>query len=175
MTILLGECCHIKSCWNNHNRCIKCSSCSRKSTCSTCSSWSDRTWKLGSWLRRRRDHRKPCLIHQTKKIGWDHHPTWPYCPGEDPSRWQLQGYLYPEVCKHRPPAIRPVDKKTSLTSHQSLATGQMGITQEFSSQSITVHWPSSHRSLDLENINTEESQYSPATGHRSSDFIPTYI
>ena len=42
----------------------------------------------------------------------------------------------------------------------------MGITQEFSSQSITCHRPSSHRSLDLENLNTGENQYSPATGQR---------
>ena len=44
----------------------------------------------------------------------------------------------------------------------------MGITQEISSQSITGHQPSSHRSLDLENFNTGESQYSPVTGHQSS-------
>ena len=39
----------------------------------------------------------------------------------------------------------------------------MGITQ-FSSQSVTGHQPSSHWSLDLENLNTGENQYSPATG-----------
>ena len=56
----------------------------------------------------------------------------------------------------------------------------MGITQEFSSQSITGHQPSSHRSLDLENINTGEviihhlpvtSQ--PITGHQNL-YQPTF-
>ena len=51
------------------------------------------------------------------------------------------------------------------TGHQPPVTGQMGITHGSSSQSITGHRPSSHRSLDLENINTGESQFSPATGH----------
>ena len=46
MTILLGEYGHIKSRWDNHDKCIKCSSCSRESICSTRSSWSDKTWKL---------------------------------------------------------------------------------------------------------------------------------
>ena len=41
-------------------------------------------------------------------------------------------------------------------AHRSLATRQIGITQGFSSQSITSHWPSSHQSLDLENNNTGE-------------------
>ena len=43
----------------------------------------------------------------------------------------------------------------------------MGITHGSSSQSITGHRPSSHRSLDLENINTGESQFSPVTGHQT--------
>ena len=59
----------------------------------------------------------------------------------------------------RPWAISPWTRR-----HHRPATGQMGITQEFSSQSITSHRPSSHRSLDLENINTGESQYSPVSG-----------
>ena len=147
-----------------------------------------------SWLRRR-DH-KPCLIHQMKKNWWEHYPTWPCFPGEDPSRWQLQGYLYPEECKstgHQPPVTgqRSIDHRSTshrpfvqwtrrhserpVTSHRSPVTSHMGITQEFSSQSITGHRPSSHRSLDLENIDTREFNQPPVTGHRSSEFISIYI
>ena len=43
----------------------------------------------------------------------------------------------------------------------------MGIAQEFSSQSMTGHQPSSHRSLDLENLNTGENHYSLVTGHQT--------
>ena len=169
MTILRGECGHIKSRWDNYDKCINTLLVSGNQpalrvapgqinleTCQRKINLVSRKWVM---VRRRRDLRKSCLIHQTKKIGWDHHPTGPCCPGEDPSRWQLQGYLYPEECKsigHRstfnqPPAIHPMDKK-----NHRLATGQMGIIQEFSSQTITGHWPSNHRSLDLENINTGE-------------------
>ena len=59
------------------------------------------------------------------------------------------------------PAIPPCTRR-----HISPAIGQMGITQEFSSQSITGHLPSSDWSL--ENITTGESQYTPATCHWSS-------
>ena len=50
---------------------------------------------------------------------------------------------------------------------QPPVTGQMGITHGRSSQSITSHRPSSQRSLDLENINTGESRFSPVNGHQT--------
>ena len=85
----------------------------------------------------------------------------------------------PPATSHQPLAqwtrrhLRPVTGHWSLpvTSHRSPATGQMGITQEFSSQSITGQWPSSYRSLDLENINTGKSIF---TGQRSP-VIEIYI
>ena len=46
MTIHRGDCGHIKTHWDNHNKCINCSRCSRESTCSTCSSWSNSVWIL---------------------------------------------------------------------------------------------------------------------------------
>ena len=56
----------------------------------------------------------------------------------------------------------------------------MGITQEFSSRSITGHRPSSHWSLDLENINTGEVNIHwspvnrpPVTGHQTL-YQPTF-
>ena len=42
----LGDCGHINSRWDIHDKCIKCSSCSRESTCLTCSTWTDKTCKL---------------------------------------------------------------------------------------------------------------------------------
>ena len=39
---------------------------------------------------------------------------------------------------------------------------------------MTGHRPSSHRSLDLENLNTGENQYSLATGHRSTGHHTLY-
>ena len=59
-----------------------------------------------------------------------------------------------------------MDKKTSQTDHRSLATGHMGITQEFSSQSITSHRPSSHRSLDRK-YQHRGGQYSLVTSHQT--------
>ena len=46
MTIVRGECGHIKSWLDNHDRCISCSSCCRESTFSTCISWTNKIWKL---------------------------------------------------------------------------------------------------------------------------------
>ena len=46
MTIIRDECGHIKSWWDNHEKCIKCSTCSRESSCSTCISWTNKIWKL---------------------------------------------------------------------------------------------------------------------------------
>ena len=114
MMILLGEFGHIKSPWDNHNRCIKCSSCSRESTCCSCSSWSDKTWKLAEerrtyasrkWVMAKKKKRSQKVMSDSSdEEKLDHHPTWPCCPGEDPSRWQLQKYLYPEEYVHRSPA-----------------------------------------------------------------------
>ena len=109
------ECGHIKSHWDNHDRCIKCSSCSRESACSTCSSWSDKTWKLAeerrtytsrnwSWLRRR-DCRKPCLIYQTKKNWMGSPPHMALLPGGGPIQVATprvlvpRGVLAPATCQ----------------------------------------------------------------------------
>ena len=100
-------------------------------------------------------------------------------PGGRSIKVATQGCLYPREYKSTgqattgQPATHPMDKKRSQTGHRSsLATGQMSITQEFSSQSMTSHQPSSHWSLDLENLNTGENQYSlttcqPVTGHQT--------
>ena len=155
MTILRGEYGHIKSRRDNHNRCIKCSSCSRESTCSTCSSWSDKTWKLallesGTWLRRRRDPRKPCLIHQTKK-NWMGSPLhMSYCLGEDPSRWQLQGYLYPEACK-----------STGQLATSQPAIGHSPNGQENITDQPLVKW-ALHKNFQ---VNQSPVTGHPATGH----------
>ena len=58
-----------------------------------------------------------------------------------------------------------------VTGQGSPATGQMGDT-EISNQSMTDHRPSSHRSLDLERLNTGESQFSAATDHLSQGNWP---
>ena len=121
-----------------------------------------------------------------ENIGWDHHHIWTCCPGEDPSRWQLQGYLYLEECKstcqptssHQAFAQWTRRHHRPATDHQPPVTGQMGIIQEFSSQSTTGCQPSSHWSLDLQNINTGESQYSSATGQLATSqqtlYQPTF-
>ena len=182
MTVHHGECGHIKLHWDNHNKCIKCSHCSRESTCSTCSSWLDSTWKL-SEKRRTYTSRKWVMSKKRKssqamsdssdekkrKKKLEHYPTWPCCPGEDPLRWQLQGFMYPWVSPavtgqpatcHWPSGQEDItDRPRTVTDHQSRVAG--------------------HQSLELENFITGESQYSPATGqpatgHQSSDFISTY-
>ena len=79
---------------------------------------------------------------------------------------------------HRSTSHRPFAQWTRrhfrTTGHGSPATSQMGITQEFSSQSITCHQPSSRWSLDLENINTGEINIHQSTDHRSQ-VIRIYI
>ena len=61
---------------------------------------------------------------------------------------------------------------THWTCKKTSQTSQQGITQNVTSQSITGHRPSSHWSLDLENIHPGERQYSPVnqppvTGHQT--------
>ena len=181
MMILRGEYGHIKSRRDNHNRCIKRSSCSRESTCSTCSSWSDKTWKLAEERRtcasRKWDMaKKKKRSQKATKKNWMGSPLHtPYCPEEDPSRWQLQGYLYPEACKstgqpatgHQSTSHRPFAQWTR--KHHRPANDQMGIAQEFSSQSVTGHRPSSHRSLDRKYQHGGKSIFTShqSTSHRS--------
>ena len=62
-----AECGHIKSCWDNHDKCLKCSCCSRESTCNTCSSWVDRTWKLAE-KRRTYASRKWVMSKKKKRL-----------------------------------------------------------------------------------------------------------
>ena len=146
----------------------------------------------GSWLRRR-SRRKPCLILQTKKLDGITTPYGPAARGRTHPGGNSKGTFTQRSVStgHRPPATgrrstshrstghRPFAQWTRrhhrfaghwppAIGHWSMATGQMGITQEISCQSITGHRSSSHRSLDLENINTGENQYSPATGHWST-------
>ena len=125
MTILRGECGHIKLRWDNRNKCIKCSSCSRESTCSTCSTWTDETQKLAE---KRRTYASRKWVMKAMSDSSDeenmHGITTPHGPaarGRTP-RLQLQRYLYPEEYVHRPLAIHPLDKKTSQTGagHRSV-------------------------------------------------------
>ena len=153
MTILCGECGHIKSRWDNHDKCIKCSSCSRESTCSTCSSWTDKTWKLAEkrrtcasrkWVMARKKNKKQKAMDEenTDGITTLHGPA-------------AQGRTHPSgnskgTCTQR--SISP------------LVTGQPGLTQNISRQSIT-----GLRSLDLENIKSRgksvfTSHLSPVNG-----------
>ena len=178
MTILRSECGHVKSCWDNHKRCIKYSSCSRESTCSTCSSWSDKTCKLAEERRTCTSRKcvmakkKPYLIHQ-RKLDRITTPHGPAARGEDPSRWQLQGYLYSEEFKsigHRLQGICPVDKKTSLTRHWSRVKWHY----------TRILKSVSHRSLAIQPLVIGHRGKliftgQPATSHQSSDFISTYI
>ena len=81
-----------------------------------------------------------------------------------------QGYLYPEECEstgHRSTGNQPFAQRTKR--HHRPVTGQMGITQEFSSQSITGHRPSSHWSLDRKYQHRGKSIF---TGHHSPDKWP---
>ena len=73
--------------------------------------------------------------------------------------------------------------RSLVMDHWSRVSGHRsnGHYTRISSQSIIGQWPSTHRSLDLENINTRDrgSQYSSVTaqtitGHQSSEFISTY-
>ena len=134
MTICRGECGHIKSHWDNHVKCIKCSSCSRETTCSMCSSCSDQTWKLAK-ERRTYDSRKWVMAKRKKRsqktmsdssdkeklkgITTPHGPTaWGRThPGGNSKDTCTQRSVSPPATGQ--PAIHPMDKKTSQTSHQS--------------------------------------------------------
>ena len=60
--------------------------------------------------------------------------------------------------------------RSRVIDYWSLTAGQMGIIQEFSSQSISGQQPSCHLSLDLENIYTGVVNI-----HSPYDFISTCI
>ena len=127
----------------------------------------------GSWLERR--SRKPCLIYQAKKIWMGSPPYMALLPGVGPIQVATPRVLVPRgVCP-------PVSGHWSFTHwtrrHHRPATGHRHYTEYCKSVN---QGSSSHQSLDLEIINPGESQYSPptgqpATGHRLSAFISTYI
>ena len=139
--------------------------------------------KVGHVQKRRRD-RKPCQTLQMKRkiMGTLPHTALLWRPitvaiprvlvplGVCPPATGHRS-IDPRSSSHRPIAQwtrrhhgSATDHHRSLaTDHGSPATVQMGITQEISSQSMTGHRPSSLRSLDLENLNTGENLYSPAT------------
>ena len=65
---------------------------------------------------------------------------------------------------HRPPGM---PSHRAPATGQSPSTGQMG-EKETSSLPITRHRPSSHRSLELDRLNSREIQESPSTRHARS-------
>ena len=73
---------------------------------------------------------------------------------------------------NQPSATRPMDKKTSQIGYWSSRVMahwppvKWALHRNFLVR-ITGHQSSSHRSLDLENFNTGENQYSPATGNQT--------
>ena len=132
MTILRGECGHIKSRWDNHDKCIKCSSCSRESTCSTCSSWTDKTRKLAEkrrtcasrkWvMARKKTKKQKAMSNSSEEENMDGITT-PHGPaalgrthpggnskGTCTQRSMSTGQWSPV---NWPPVIHPLDKKTS--------------------------------------------------------------
>ena len=70
----------------------------------------------------------------------------------------------PGMPGHRPPGM---PGHWAPATGQSPSTGQMG-KKETSSLPITGHRPSSHRSLELDRLNSREIQESPSTGHARS-------
>ena len=93
------------------------------------------------------------FVIRRKLSGWD------LLPGVGPREVQVHRPLV-----NQPPVIRPQDKKTSPVN-RPLVTSQPVITQINTSQSITCHRSSSHRSLDLE---IQTRQKSIFTGHWST-------
>ena len=80
MTIMRGECGHIKSGCDDHDKCLKCS---RESTCNTCSSWTDRTWKLAKkrtyasrkWVMSKKKKRSQAMSDSSDDGKLDGHTT----------------------------------------------------------------------------------------------------
>ena len=88
---------------------------------------------------------------------------WPLVTGQSTTGQPATGHL--------PNGQEDTDRPPVTTSHRPPVTGHRPpvkwAIQTFLSQSVTGHRPSSHRSLDLERLNTGESPYSLATGHQS--------
>ena len=170
-----GECGHIKSHWDYHDNCLKCSCCSRESNCNMCSSWTERTWKLAEkrrtyasrkWVMSKKKKRSQAMSDSSDegKIDGNTIPHGPAAGGR-PIKVATLKVLVPRGTGQPTTGHLPTGQE-DITDWPPV-TGQMGITHGSSSQSITSHWPSSHWSLDLQNINTGESQFSPATGHQT--------
>ena len=155
--------------------------------------------------KRRRD-RKPCLTLQLKRKIMGALPHMARLPGGRPIKVATPRVRVPSgecppatghrATDHRASSYRPIvqwtkrchgpatdQHRAQVTDHGSPATGQMGMTHEISSQSMTGHRPSSLRSLDLENLNTGELIFTDhwplvtgqsTNGHRSTDLISTY-
>ena len=141
MTIHRSDCGHIKSYWDNLKKCISCSHCSRESTCSTCSSWSNSVWDLAE--NRTYSFRKKAMSSRKKSknlsVSSDerkrkHGSTAPHGVnglgkthiGGSSLGTCTQGSTSPPATgqwspgiprlTHRPPANRPIDKKTHARS-----------------------------------------------------------
>ena len=115
-----------------------------------------------------KEDRKPCLTLQTKNYG-NTTPHGPAARGKTHKGGNTKGTCTlgnmsisqqttgQPATGHFPNEEEDItDRPPGVTSHESLATSQMRIIQDFSIQSMTGHRPSNHLSLDLENLNTEE-------------------
>ena len=134
--ILHGECGHIKSRLDNHDKCIKCSSCFRESTCSTCSSWTDKIWKLAEKRRTYASRKWVMAKMKTKKKAMS----------DSSDEEDMDGITTP----HGPAAqgrTRPGGNSKGTCTQRSVSspvTGQLGITQNITSQAVTSHPVTSH-------------------------------
>ena len=185
MTIICGECGHIKSWWDNHDKCINSSSSCRESTYSTCITWTNKIWKFAEkrriyssrkWVMAKKKTKKQQVLSESSDKHLADGITTPHGPA---ARGRTHpGGNFKDTCTQGSTslpvtgqlAIHPLNKKTSPTSHGSPVTGQPVTGQPVSSQLITsqslVIWLRKNDSRK-KSIFTGQRP----TGHRSSTYI----
>ena len=140
MTIIHGECGHIKARWDNHDKCLRCTSCSRESTRSKCISWTNKTWKLAekrrtyssrNWVMKKKHNKKQQVLSDSSDENLVNGITTPHGPaargrtylGGNFKGTCTQGSASPPATCHRSTGHQSFTHKTRRhhrsTGHQS--------------------------------------------------------